>query len=236
MSKTRSELSGRLEKINIVHGRCDLMNDQRDGSKRNKPRLGTVVKRQQIIKAASEVFGMKGTSNATLEEIANKVGMTRSGILHHFGSKRALLLSVLQYRDSSAVEGLESHHIPGGEALFRHLISTARRNEQKPGLVYTFVTLSAESITEGNPGHDYFYERYANLRNEITDALIAMAKERRTTIDMGKAIMASSAILAVMDGLQLQWLLDGQSVSLSESTEFAINAIVASVVPDVPPV
>ncbi|MFT9009090.1 MAG: TetR/AcrR family transcriptional regulator [Bifidobacterium sp.] len=197
-----------------------------------KHRPETLAKRQEILRAASEVFGMKGSSKGTLEEIAHKVGMTRAGILHHFGSKRGLLLAVLQFRDTSAVADLESHHMPGGGGLFRHLIDTVRRNEQRPGIVYTFVTLSAESITEDNPGHDYFLQRYTNLRNEITEALISMARERRTTIDMNKAIMASSAILAVMDGLQLQWLVDGQKLDLSASTEYAIDTIVASVIPD----
>lgn len=205
------------------------MADEHSTRKSTKHRPETSQKRREILKAASEVFGLKGTSNATLEEIADRVGMTRAGILHHFGSKRALLLAVLQYRDSSEVENLEEHHIPGGAELFRHLIETARRNALRPGIVRTFVTLSSESITDHNVGHDYFLERYSNLREEIAQALIDMAKERKSTIDMAKADMASSAILAVMDGLQLQWLLDQDHVELPEVTEYAVNAIVWSV-------
>lgn len=43
--------------------------------------------------------------------------------------------------------------------------------------------------------------------------------------------MASSAILAVMDGLQLQWLLDRKNIKLADYTEYAITAIVRSVIP-----
>jgi AcrR family transcriptional regulator len=205
------------------------MADEQHAKKSTKHRPETSEKRREILKAASEVFGLKGTSNATLEEIADRVGMTRAGILHHFGSKRALLIAVLQYRDSSEVEHLEEHHIPGGAGLFQHLVETARRNASRPGIVRTFVTLSAESITDHNAGHDYFLNRYGNLREEITQALIDMAKERKSTIDMAKAEMAASAILAVMDGLQLQWLLDGEQVELSQTTEYAMNALVWSV-------
>lgn len=205
------------------------MADEQRNEKSTKHRPETSRKRREILKAASEVFGLKGTSNGTLEEIADRVGMTRAGILHHFGSKRGLLLAVLQYRDTSEVEHLEEHHIPGGAGLFRHLVETARRNASRPGIVRTFVTLSSESITDDNAGRDYFLNRYSNLREEITQALIDMAKERKATIDMAKADMAASAILAIMDGLQLQWLLDGEHVELPESTEFAMNALVWSV-------
>jgi hypothetical protein len=41
---------------------------------------------------------------------------------------------------------------------------------------------------------------------------------------------ASASVLAVMDGLQLQWLLDKKSVDLGQTTEFALKAIVAAVV------
>jgi len=37
-------------------------------------------------------------------------------------------------------------------------------------------------------------------------------------------------IVAVMDGLQIQWLLDPEAVDLAGSTAFAIEAILAAVV------
>ena len=37
------------------------------------------------------------------------------------------------------------------------------------------------------------------------------------------------AIVGVMDGIQLQWLLDKDAVDLSEATAFAIESIVAAV-------
>lgn len=48
---------------------------------------------------------------------------------------------------------------------------------------------------------------------------------------MDKVLMASASILAVMDGLQLQWLLDGKDINLPKVTEYAIDTIVDSVLP-----
>lgn len=41
---------------------------------------------------------------------------------------------------------------------------------------------------------------------------------------------AAEAIVAVMDALQIQWLLDPEAVDLAGSTAFAIEAILAAVV------
>lgn len=195
-----------------------------------KPRKATEGKRRQILLAASEVFGEKGTSNATLEEIAERVGMTRAGLLHHFGSKRKLLLEVIRFRDMHDLEGLEGHHIPtDGEAYFRHLIETARVNESRPGIVRTFMVLAGESLVDGSPATEYFADRYGTLRDEITNALIDIAKERRLVIDTAKAEAASCAIIALMDGLQLQWLHAPDQVALADCTEYGIRTIVASV-------
>ena len=64
-------------------------------SNRVKSRPETERKRTEILKAAIEIFGAKGSANGTLADIAEQVGMTHAGVLHHFGSKQKLLLEVL---------------------------------------------------------------------------------------------------------------------------------------------
>ncbi len=48
-----------------------------------------------IISTAARVFRTKGYETATLGEIAEELGITRSAVLHHFESKDALLAEVL---------------------------------------------------------------------------------------------------------------------------------------------
>jgi AcrR family transcriptional regulator len=192
------------------------------------PRPETERKRTEILRAAIETFGAKGSSNGTLADIAEQVGMTHAGVLHHFGSKNNLLLEVLEFRDRDDVAHLADRHIPGGPALFAHLVATAQRNALRPGIVQVFTVLSAESVTEDHPATEYFQERYANLRREVEAAFRALCAQERVTepdtIDKGAA-----SILAVMDGLQLQWLLDPTAVDLAGASEFAIEAIVNGV-------
>lgn len=197
-------------------------------NKKTGPRTETLERRKDILKAAAEVFGAKGFNKGPLTEIAEQVGMTHAGILHHFGSKDHLLLEVLSYRDKADVEGLEGKHIPDGPELFRHLIETVYRNEKRPGLVQAYAVLSAESVTDDNPGREYFEGRYVTLRSEITAAFEVMCAERGVR-DEDKIKQAATSILAVMDGLQVQWLLDPTKVELARASQFAIEAIMRAV-------
>ena len=203
----------------------------RAGSHRRsrRPRAETALRREAILQAAMVTFGAKGYYNGSLVEVADQVGMTHAGVLHHFGSKDQLLLEVLEYRDRTDVEHLEGRQPPTGLGLFHHLVRTARLNSERPGIVQTYAVLSAESVTENHPGQAWFRDRYIVLRGLVKAALIevcdAADPPREEDLDD-----AAAAVLAVMDGLQVQWLLDPDTVDLARSTAFAIDAILTSAV------
>lgn len=194
-----------------------------------RTRPATRAKREQILKAAVEIFGNKGSTNGTLADVAEQVGITHAGVLHHFGSKQKLLLEVLAYRDQADVQDLEKKHIPGGPELFLHLVRTAFANEKRPGIVQAYTVLSSESVTDEHPGREYFEDRYTVLRREVSEAFAELCAQEGVT-DTATVAAASASILAVMDGLQLQWLLHPDVVELGEASAFAIRAIVNEVV------
>lgn len=191
-------------------------------------RPATREKREQILKAAVEIFGNKGSTNGTLADVAEQVGITHAGVLHHFGSKQKLLLEVLAYRDQADVADLAEKHIPGGPELFLHLVRTAFSNVSRPGIVQAYTVLSSESVTDNHPGREYFEERYTTLRREVTEAFQELCAQEGVT-EPGTIATAAASILAVMDGLQLQWLLHRDVFDLGEASEFAIRAIVNEV-------
>ena len=86
--------------------------------------------------------------------------------------------------------------------------------------------LSAESVTEGHPAQDYFRDRYAGLRAMVTKALAESCELGETRSDLNLENTAS-AIIAVMDGLQVQWLLAPDSVDMAAATDRVITALLA---------
>ncbi|WP_144758800.1 TetR/AcrR family transcriptional regulator [Curtobacterium sp. 9128] len=198
------------------------------------PRPETERRRQDILAAAVETFGAKGSTNGTLADIAEQVGMTRAGVLHHFGSKEALLRAVLEYRDRDDVAHLDGQQMPGGPAMFAHLVATSLQNSLRPGIVQVYTVLSAESVTDDHPARAYFERRYRTLRSDIAAAFRELCAQEHVT-DERRIDTGAASILAVMDGLQLQWLLDPGAVDLAAASEFAIQAVVHAVLhPTVP--
>ncbi|PFG33218.1 TetR/AcrR family transcriptional regulator [Sanguibacter antarcticus] len=199
-------------------------------SARRQPRMRqeTLRRREDILKAALTTFGSKGYNNGPLTEIAEQVDMTHAGVLHHFGSKDQLLLEVLRYRDENDVAELADRHIPDGIDLFRHLVRTAFLNARRAGIVQAYAVLSAESVTDDHPARAFFENRYTTLRAEVVQAFTTLCAENDAPLP-DTVHHASAAILAIMDGLQVQWLLDPTDVSLGDASAFAIDAIVTAV-------
>jgi len=149
--------------------------------------------------------------------------MTHAGVLHHFGSKEQLLIALLEYRDDADVAELEGHHAPRGAPLLDHLVETTERNTRRAGIVQAYTVLLGESVTENHPGRKFFTERFAGLRDMVTSAV---ADVTGRTMEDPQTISAASAIIATMDGLQTQWLLDRDAVDMRATVGLVIRALV----------
>ena len=103
------------------------------------------------------------------------------------------------------------------EATSQDIIEALRiaieRNALVAGLVHLFVTVSAEAIDETHPGHSYFQDRYARLIGLFRDR-IAIGQREGALSDTINPDMAARLCLAVVDGIQIQWLLDPDKVDM----------------------
>ncbi|WP_411543816.1 TetR family transcriptional regulator [Kitasatospora sp. DSM 101779] len=187
------------------------------------PRAGGARRREEILAIAVETFATRGYHHASLAEIAERAGLTQPGLLHHFRSKTALLSGVLELRDDSEMAQLGTER-PRGLALLDHLVETVRRNAEREGIVRLYAVLSAESVTEGHPAQDFFRSRYTGLRAMVAEALVEACELGETRADLDVESVAN-AIIAVMDGLQLQWLLAPEAVDMAATTRRTIDAL-----------
>ena len=195
---------------------------------RRSRRAATAERRAEIVRAAARTFGTKGYRTGSLADVAEQVGITHAGVLHHFGTKEQLLVEVLQLRDEQGVADLEGQHIPGGIELFHHLVRTAQANAERRGIVQGYTVLTGESVTEDHPARAWVSERFTTLRGEIAAAVIAVGGPSVRDED---ARRAASAVIGLMDGLQVQWLLDPDAVDLAATTRVGIEAILSATCP-----
>jgi AcrR family transcriptional regulator len=194
---------------------------------RGRPRgayAKTSKTRAAILEAALAVFARGGFRSGSLREIAEAVGMSEAGLLHHFPSKSALLAEVLELRDEHSLELVP---IDGPEPLetLRGLVKLARYNASVPGVVELYCTLSAEATTPGHPAHAYFVGRYGTTVENLTSSFERCA-ERGLLHEGVRPASAARATIALMDGLQVQWLLDRDSVDMAEELEAYLRSVV----------
>ncbi len=121
----------------------------------------TAERRRTILATALEVFAESGFRGASIREIAARVGMTDTGVLHHFGGKSKLLLEVVKQKEDEDAGTLQDPYL-------RDLVA---RNGDRRGTVRLFTTLSAESTDPEHPAHDHFVNRYAQVRTLVADRL-----------------------------------------------------------------
>jgi AcrR family transcriptional regulator len=172
-------------------------------------RLRPEERRAEILAAALEVFAERGYRAASLAAVAEKVGLTQQGLLHYFPSKDALLIEVLRLRDEIDQQTFTPHG--DGLAMMEKLVA---HNATLPGIVQSFTVLSADSVTENHPAKPFFTERYRRIREALVDAI---RRELGDELPGGLTHeQAAVLLIAVMDGLQLQWLLDPEQVDMSQ--------------------
>jgi AcrR family transcriptional regulator len=175
------------------------------------------AKRRDILDQATALFGEAGYRGTSLREIAARCGISHPGLLHHFPTKESLLLAVLAHRDEVDKERLAVGH-PTGAAALRRLADLAALNATRRGIVELFTVLSAEATAADHPAHDYFVNRYRRIVNEI-EAAYAEAREAGDLVAGVDPARAARELVALMDGLQIQWLLGDPTLDMAAAVE-----------------
>jgi AcrR family transcriptional regulator len=191
-------------------------------------RRGPYAKSQQtrkaILDSALLVFAESGYRSGSLRDVAEQVGMSEAGLLHHFASKKALLAAVLERRDEQTKEQFEFG--PGdGRRMLRSTVELVRHSSSTPGVVELFCTLSAEATSPSHPAHRYFVDRYAQTVAMFRGALEDLEGRGELREGVDPAVAARGAI-ALMDGLQIQWLLDRESVDMAADLRAHLSGLV----------
>ncbi|MFD4736316.1 TetR family transcriptional regulator [Streptomyces virginiae] len=171
------------------------------------------ARRQKILDTAVEHFAQWGFNASSLTRIAADCGITQGGLLHHFRGKEDLLLSVLAQSERHDVERLFSEPAASVAAHFATVVDLAADNQRRPGIVRMFNTLVGESGNPEHPAHAYFTRRYARVLAYTVDLLEAGVARGELRPDTDCEAVGRE-ILAVMDGLQIQWVLTPDSVDM----------------------
>src|SRR5207302_7497163 len=73
--------------------------------------------RAALLRAARELFAERGYAETGREDIAERAGVTRGALYHHFSSKADVFAAVVDELNAELVERVVAASHPGGTAL-----------------------------------------------------------------------------------------------------------------------
>jgi AcrR family transcriptional regulator len=180
-----------------------------------------IRRRREIVDAASRIFARYGYGGS-LRQIANDVGVTPAALARHFGNKYGLLQAVLTHWEDD-----DAHHFDGARGLeyFRRLPGLMNYHTTEPGLIELLLTLSTEATDPQHPARSWAVERYRSVVN-LGIRYLREATEIGEVgpMDEEQIEIEARGVFALMDGMQLQWLLD-PSLPVVHMFEMQLNTV-----------
>ena len=166
---------------------------------------------EAILQATLRLLATRGVHGTSLDVLAEEVGVSKSSILWHFGSKEELLLRVAERvfeeiargpaREILALSTLEER----SAAMWRFYTDTVRRRPELRRVVLYLIFETAEGRPELRARLRDLYRATRELFAEGLRGVVADADQRRRL---------AAISVAALDGLFLQWLLDPEQLDL----------------------
>ncbi|GAB2577929.1 TetR/AcrR family transcriptional regulator [Microlunatus antarcticus] len=189
----------------------DAPTDRATGPGSRGPYPKGVRRRQEILDRTIEVFADVGFEGASLRAVGEAIGVSHAALRRYFDTREELFLEVLREKDRQAMAEARGRdhddHDDGSDVLglARSLDAYA---SQVPGLMALRHSMVARALEAGNEhSRAFFLERYAALRGEVLSTL-TLARAAGVVRDDLPLEAAATLVIATLDGLSTQWLLD----------------------------
>lgn len=181
--------------------------------------------RVALLDAALRAFEEKGWRGATFEHVAERAGVTRGALNHHFRDKQSLLIEALEWGWSDYGQRLfsqdnDSASTSTHEALKALLTDFTRlltRDERFRALASTTVLVAPQALehSEHNSALDEWHERIEGL----------ISAPERDTARPGRAEIAS-LVLVLLQGFTVTAVTRPQDIPQPDELDAALTALV----------
>jgi AcrR family transcriptional regulator len=179
----------------------------------------TVGHREQLLTAARQLLEDKGYAHITARDLVAASGTNLASIGYHFGSKAGLLNAALEtvfaeWTTQLAQAVMAEPNATPVERVHLTWASMLSSLTGKRALLVSFVEAMAQA--DRDPAlRDQLAGMYRNARRRVA-AMVATAFGGEVTADDPRCTAVASWVMAVCDGLSMQWLLDPASSPTGE--------------------
>ncbi|MET4783564.1 TetR/AcrR family transcriptional regulator [Glaciihabitans sp. UYNi722] len=190
------------------------------------PYAKTVLIRERITAAAMDVFAESGFRAGTMKNIAERAGISQRGLVHHFATKEELLSEVLAAR---AAESSRMMHAGTPVEVLESVIEIMVDNARRPRLIELHSALSAEATAIDHPAHAHHAQLLQAWRLYLTEVFTELESQGALLPGMRPDI-AAATLVAVQDGIQIQWLYDPHLVDMARVVTDYITAVAPGII------
>jgi AcrR family transcriptional regulator len=164
-----------------------------------------VLRRQQILDRAVEVFADLGFEGTSLRAIGDAIGVSHAALRRYFDTREELFLEVLREKDRQA---LAQAHESGLDEAAGFATLAVNYAQQAPGLMALRHSMVARALEPHNEhSREFFRDRYRSIRDEAL-VVLRHARDRGAVRSDIPLDTAATLMIAALDGLSTQWLID----------------------------
>jgi len=179
----------------------------------------------EILDIAVELFGARGLRGTSIGAVAERLGLTDSGVLHYFPTKDALIDAVVDRALERQTSQMRALVEPGGLEAIKQMAEWGAIVEETPELVALQVILSSEAILENSTVAQQVKRRYAAI-HELAAGLIRQGIDRGEIRADTDADWEASAIIAYLDGIRLQWFYSNRQLPIAQAVRHYFELLV----------
>ena len=172
-----------------------------------------VRRRQQILDSVITVLAQRGVDRASLRTVGEAIGVSHTALRHYFSSRDELLVEAYRAHEARAARDRPA----ADESAVGVIVESAERNRSIPGLVELYATLTTDALQEQHAvTREFVRGRFRSLRAELAARIESGQRADRVAPGIDP-VDAAALVIAASDGLQIQWLLDPDSVDVGRS-------------------
>ena len=187
-----------------------------------------VGNREKLLAGAMRCLEEKGYARTTARDLVAVSGANLASIGYHFGSKEALLneaiaRTMVVWTRSVEAEAFAGEGASTAERLERALAAMIDRFAEYEGYLVSFVEAFPQAV-RSDELRATMAAAYADARAAGTEMLRRAFAEDGRELSERDADVLASLVLALCDGLILQWLLDRDRAPSSAAVIAALRA------------
>ncbi len=184
--------------------------------------------REKLLHAALRLLGTKGYANTTARDLVQESGTNLASIGYHFGSKEALLNEAIA-RTLAAWTTAVEHEMFAAESsgLEQRITRALEATIDRFAELETYLVSFFESFPPAMRDEELrstMAAAYEQARERGTEMLKRAFEEDGRSIRDRDAEVLTSLVLAICDGLFLQWILEPDRAPTSGEVVAALRA------------